>query len=653
MIRWSLRRGRLAAAVGTVAALVAGFGLAPVAEAAETPATAALAGSQPAYLGQASDLGTVAGAQPVDFEVLLALPDQAGLQAEVEAVSSPASRSFRQFLTPAQFQARYSPDGAAVSAVESWAQHSGLTVHSVATSRLYVELTGTMAQAERLVGTTMHTYAYQGRDVVEPTADYRVPASLAGTVAGIVGLDNATMAQPANTLPGPPTGGYFGVQPCSAYYGQKTASSLPKAYGKNWPYTICGYDAKQYEDAFGLTPALQKGINGKGVTVAITDAYAAPTILSDADTWSRQNGLAPFAPGQFTQDTPTPDGYNQEKACGPQGWYGEETLDVEAVHAMAPGAKVLYVGGSNCVNGLDTAWASVIDHHLASVITSSWTWGLSFGNESAVPPAVVSFFTDYLEEAATTGITVMFSSGDDGDLVAATGSRQVALPASDPYATGVGGTSTEIGKSGQIVFQAGWSNFYSSLSAGAWTPTPPGTFSSGSGGGSSMLFPQPFYQAGVVPNRMSEYASETPMRTVPDVAMPGDPNTGLRVGETQKFPNGTYYATYRIGGTSLSSPLFAGVVADAISYNGSAVGFINPLLYRDIDTSAITDVLPTSHEQATVRTNLSHPLFPNSAREFVLQTIGVPTTIVTAPGYDDMTGVGTPNGMYFLRAMKY
>ena len=80
------------------------------------------------------------------------------------------------------------------------------------------------------------------------------------------------------------------------------------------------------------------------------------------------------------------------------------------------------------------------------------------------------------------------------------------------------------------------------------------------------------------------------MRAVPDVAMPADPNTGLEIGETQQFPDGTYYATYRLGGTSLSSPLFAGVVADAVQFNGSAIGFINPLLYENIDTSAITDV---------------------------------------------------------------
>jgi subtilase family serine protease len=347
---------------------------------------------------------------------------------------------------------------------------------------------------------------------------------------------------------------------------------------------------------------------------------------------------------------PSADGYSDVSACGAQGWYGEETLDVEAVHSMAPGANVLYAGGANCGAGLNTAWATVIDHHLASVVTDSWNYGTEM-----LPKGLVNFFDEFLLEAATTGITVMFSSGDDGDEVAATGTRQVGIPASDPYALAVGGTSTEIGKSGNIVFQSGWSNSYSQLGKGgnAWKPKPPGVFSSGSGGGTSVRFKQPFYQVGVVPTSISEYNGATPMRAVPDISMPADPNTGLRVGETQQFSSGTFYATYRIGGTSLSSPLFAGVVADAVQFNGAAVGFINPLLYEDTDTSAITDVLATPGPQGTVRTNLTDVGNLSSPRSWELQTIGVTTTIFSGPGYDDQTGVGTPNGVFFLRAMKY
>jgi subtilase family serine protease len=618
--------------------------------ASATSATMSMAKSRPAFAATARDLGRVSSSKPVDFEVLLALPDAAAVQAEVAAVSTPSSSSFRHFLSADQFRVQYAPSAASVAKVSAWVRSAGLSVVSVASSRLYVEVKGTMSQAEHLVGTTLDTYSYQGRQLAAPVSDYKIPTELGATVAGIVDLDDSAQLQhPAASLPGPPPGARYGVEPCSDFYGQKAATDKPDAYGKTQPYTICGYNAKQYESAFGLSQSIAKGNDGHGVTVAITDAYAAPTILADAQKWSRQNGIQTFQPGQFAQDVPDPTGYNLFDECGPQGWYGEETLDVESVHAMAPGAKVLYVGGSNCAGGLDKAWASTIDGHKASVITNSWT-----DTGENLPAGAQNFFNEFLQEAGTTGITVMFSTGDSGDQSQTVGGKSVNFPASSPWATGIGGTSTEIGSNGKIVFQDGWSSSYSTLKGDAWTPAPPGVYSSGGGGGTSVAYKQPFYQVGVVPTSISQYGkAKTPMRAVPDVSMPGDPNTGLRIGETQVFGKRTYYDTYRLGGTSLSSPLFAGVVADAIQFTGSAVGFINPVLYSHVGTTALTDVVHASDTEATVRTNYTNSLNDNAGFTYLLQTIGVPTHIFTLPGYDDMTGVGTPNGVFFLKAMKY
>jgi subtilase family serine protease len=607
--------------------------------------TSALAGSRPAWASSARDLGAVSNSQAVDFQVVLNLRNAAAAAREVEAVSTPGSASYGHYLTDAQFDAAFAPTAATEASVATWLQSTGLSIVGVASSRMYIEARGTAAQAGALLGVSLHNYRSQGQTLQSPNGNFLVPASLSGAIAGIVGLDSSH-AVTAGTIPGPPPGNRYGVEPCSDYYGQKVATTDPSAYGKKQPYTICGYNADQYESAFGLSKPIANGNNGHGVTVAITDAYAAPTILSDANTWSGKNGL-PSLNGKFTQITPTPGGYDEQGMCGPQGWYGEETLDVEAVHAMAPGANILFAGGKNCNEGLNVAWANVIDHHLASVVTDSWTYGTE-----DVPAGVVKFFHQYLTEASLTGISVLFSSGDDGDDIIADGSRQVEYPASDPLATGVGGTSTEIGANGQIVFQNGWSNDYSDLSSGAWSPAPPGNYSSGAGGGTSRLFAQPSYQKGHVPASISEYYGSTPMRAVPDIAMPADPNTGLRIGETQVFPNGTYYDEYRLGGTSLSSPLMAGVIADADQYAGHAVGFINPLLYADENTSAITDVQPQAGPEATVRTDFAN--FLNSSEGYItrLQTIGVPTTIWTRTGYDDVTGVGTPNGLAFLKAVK-
>ena len=174
----------------------------------------------------------------------------------------------------------------------------------------------------------------------------------------------------------PPPPGFNNARPCSAYYGQLTAklqadykTPLPKFHGKYQPYAVCGYVPVQYRIAYG---AAATPLTGKGVTVGIIDAYAAPTIVPDANTYSTRHGDSPFAAGQFTQTAPKK--FTNQKLCGPSGWYGEETLDVEAVHSMAPGANVVYVGGADCSTGLDTAWASTIDDHVADVMGEEQIW---------------------------------------------------------------------------------------------------------------------------------------------------------------------------------------------------------------------------------------------------------------------------------------
>jgi subtilase family serine protease len=164
---------------------------------------------------------------------------------------------------------------------------------------------------------------------------------------------------------------------------------------------ICGYVPQQYQSAYGESGLLASGVNGRGVTVAITDAYAAPTIFRDAQKYNRVHHQPLFKHGQFRQITPGPNGYGLVDECGAQGWYREETLDVEAVHAMAPGAKIVYVGASDCASGLDDAWASAIDHHIANVITNSWTDGTD--DISLLGTAYVHFYQQFSREAALTG----------------------------------------------------------------------------------------------------------------------------------------------------------------------------------------------------------------------------------------------------------
>jgi subtilase family serine protease len=137
-------------------------------------------------------------------------------------------------------------------------------------------------------------------------------------------------------------------------------------------------------------------------------------MLSDANQWSEGNGLASFAAGQYVEHV-TPAGWNSESACGgASGWASEEALDVEAVHAMAPGAHVLYYGADSCQDSdLLAALSDLITHHLAQVISDSWGGPLhsTSGDEAA---STVAEYDHLFQLAAVEGISVNFSSGDCG-----------------------------------------------------------------------------------------------------------------------------------------------------------------------------------------------------------------------------------------------
>jgi subtilase family serine protease len=585
--------------------------------------------------------------------VLLGLQHGAAAAADAQARTTPGSPLYAHWLSDAAFRSAYSPTQGEVAAVSAWLRSQGLSVTGVAASRLYVAVHGTVAAAERAFGTTLRMYAYHGKVLRANATVLTVPASLEGIIAGVTDLDDGmALVQPVTSaLPGPPPGFRTGVQPCSAYYGQKIATDKPPAYGHHQPYTVCGYLPSQYRSAYGLQNLVRAGFDGRGVTVEITDAYASPTIVNDVNTYSSRHGLPKLRPGQFRQVLPA--SFDDIKLCGPQGWYGEETLDVEAVHGIAPGANIVFVAGSDCLHGLPRAWADSIDHHLAPIVSNSWTVTNGEGTEGqALSMGYVSFVSEFALEAALTGIGNYFASGDSGDDTTSVGHKAVDFPASDPWVTGVGGTSVGIGAQGQYLWETGWSNSYSTLTKGAWIPAPPGTYNSGAGGGTSRLFPQPFYQKGRVPTSISEYFSPIPHRAVPDVAMPADPNTGMLVGETQVFPNGTHYGEYRIGGTSLATPLMAGVMAIADDAAGFAHGFINPALYQMLGTTAVHDVRPLGYPIAEVRTDYINGVNDAKGKFWRLRTAGIPTTIFTRPGYDDVTGVGTPNGLAFIRALS-
>jgi subtilase family serine protease len=143
------------------------------------------------------------------------------------------------------------------------------------------------------------------------------------------------------------------------------------------------------------------------------------------------------------------------------------------------------------------------------------------------------------------------------------------------------------------------------------------------------------------------------MRAVPDIAMAGDPNTGLQIGMTQVFPDGVYWSQFRLGGTSLSSPLLAGVVAVAGQARHHPLGFANPLYYQMLGTGALHDLVAPTSPRVEVRTDYVNALNDGEGKFFRLRSIDVQTsTLHDTVGYDDETGVGSPKGPEFFTGGK-
>lgn len=555
------------------------------------------------------------------------------------AVSTPGSAQHRQFLTAAQYHAQFDAPQATVDAVTGWLQGAGLKT-TVDPSHRYVDVTGGVGNANKAFGVTISTYTHDGQTVQAPDGAATTPSALAGTVIAVDGLDTTpSFVDPKTKKPAPPDDGFRNAPVCGATYGAETPKSmpapdgttLPAFEGADLPYSPCGYTGPQLRGAYeaGLTG----GFDGTGVTVAITDAYASPTIEADANQYATDTGDKPFAAGQFSQNVPNAyTNVNSNKSnhqCGMAGWYGEETLDVEAVHAMAPGANIRYYAGKSCMDPdlLDT-FTRINDENVANIVTNSWG-----GSGDVVKPALfLAYETAFLQGAAQ-GISYVFSSGDDGDQAANLGSPQTDYPASDPYVTAVGGTSTEITGSG-ISAETGWQTSKYVLKDGAWNQSD--AFLYGGGGGYSSNIPEPSYQtaAGI--------SSPNGGRAVPDVSMDGDPTTGMLVGQTQTFTGKAAYDTYRIGGTSLASPLFAGITALKIQANGgTGFGLLNPTIYAAHGTG-FADVTAAGMDKGAIRVDYVNGVDSTGGYAYSVRTFnGAQTSLSVGTGWDSETGWGS------------
>ena len=630
-------------------ALVATLAAVLAAAATAAPASRArLTGSVPKWATPAAFKAAAAPGQTLGFQVYLGWRNDAGAKALARAVSDPASRLYGRYLSPAKFRRLFAPREADVAAVRSWLKSQGFAVAGIPANNLFVPATGTVAQAQKAFGVRLNQYTVDGQTLRAPASALTIPASLSSIVTAVVGLDQSKAHPKAIADNAPPPAGFRNPQPWSTFWGQKIATDKPKAYGRYQPYAPRGYTPSQFRGAYGVARAVSHGNDGSGVTVAIIDAYAASTIVYDVNRYSHDNGVPVFKRGQFRQIL-DPGLATQPPQDDESGWYGEETLDIEAVHGMAPAAKIVFLGALNSQDAsLDVMMNYVIDHRLARIVSNSYG---ELGEQ--LPPELIKAENSIYLQAALEGIGIYFSSGDNGDEADNLGSRSVDWPASSPWVTAVGGTSLGVGACNQYLFETGWGTGYSVLGGGVWTPDPPGDWLYGGGGGTSVLYAQPWYQRRVVPASIADYFDTgTNWRAVPDVAMDGDPSTGMLVGETQTFSDGVYYDTYRIGGTSLSCPLFAGVMALADQRARFPHGFANPALYRLARSHAYRDIVDPKTAIAAVRGDFANGENDADGVGFTLRSMNDTESLHTIPGYDDVTGVGTPNGETFLNALR-
>ena len=637
--------GVTAATVGTTAA--AGG----IAAASGRPADVILAGSAVPFASHTRPTGDVAGSARLTIEVWLK-PALAGAERFAAAVSTPGSPRFRHYLSPAAYTARFGASRGAATSVESWLRAEGFTAVTTDSGRSYVRATAPVSKINAAFRVQLKTYrssASAHADGYALHANDRavsLPASLAGRVLAVTGLDNAAPILPLakGSRAAPPGRPPPGAAPCSGYYGQHMAAGLPRQFGvTSFPTFVCGYSAGQMRSAYRASGTA----TGKGQTIALVEVGLTPDMFLTLQDYARANHMPAPSPERYAELSLGKD------SCG-DPFDLEEQLDVESSYDMAPGANQLVVGGDSCDQKLEgnqgvyNADIAILDgaggHPLATVASNSWETG-----DESQPLSQTNLVHAYLVRSAAEGVGMYFSAGDGSG---------VLEPSIDPDAIAVGGTTLGIGKTGGRLFETGWSTGISQLKKGAWVFA---NEDGASGGGPSVHWARPAYQRGVVPKSLGT------TRSAPDISADADPFTGINVGLLNLKGKQPVFFQESIGGTSESSPLVAGMVTAAQQGQRAPFGFIDPAIYRLHGTSAFFDTLPlTSHSPALDRgvecdlTEFANIcLGPTKNRIPSLTTnddqnphMKGYTGQVTLPGYDNMTGLGTPDLPNFIRDLR-
>jgi subtilase family serine protease len=362
--------------------------------------------------------------------------------------------------------------------------------------------------------------------------------------------------------------------------------------------------------AYGVESLMQRGYTGKGQSIVDIVSFGSPTLQQDMDIFDQQFGLPPItikvlSPIGTVPFNPTSKDMN--------GWAGETELDVQIMHAIAPDANIVVltspVSEVEGISGLPQFLQLeqyAIQNHLGTIISQSWGASEVTLKDSVGQQEIQKWDAFYKQATTQQGITFFGSSGDNGatdytDANATILSKTptTSFPTDEPWVTSTGGTS--LNRTGSTSF-----------SETAWNNNGNGS----SGGGFSSFFATPSYQQTLPASVQSELNHR---RGVPDVSADADPNTGLAF-----YMGGGWQLT---GGTSASAPLWAAIAAIANQVAGHALGFINPALYK----LALSSTYSQDFHDIVVGNN----------------SVDVNGVLVqgysAVPGWDPVTGLGTPN----------
>jgi hypothetical protein len=523
-----------------------------------------LSGTTPSFLAQSTQTGRVAGSENSERMLLLLAPSsdqELAAQKLVSAQHDASSPSFHKWLTPAQYGQQFGLADSDAVQVQQWLQSQGLTVHEISQSRRFIIFSGNASQVESAFSTEIHTYEYQGKSFISNSTDLQIPAALRPVVRGVVRLHSNVKTAPAVILGGKvhfkKINGNFTFDDGSRYMAPADFARI-----------------------YNLQPLYDAGFNGAGQTIAIVGRSNID--VQNVRDFRTNLGLPPNDPQVIVNGDDPGETFNDMP---------EAMLDVTWSGAVAPMATIKFVvSQSNFSDGVDVSAAYIVDHNLAPVMSTS------YGScESAMGPVATAFYNSLWQQAAAEGITAFVSSGDNGGAgcdapgtgLYASGGLAVNGIASTPYNVAVGGTQFDDVDNPS----AYWSDttdpntgrsVLSYIPETVWNESSndPNFVSLWAGsGGVSSLYAKPDWQT-------APGVPKDGKRDLPDLSLTAALHDGYLVCLYSSCSFGNFF--YSAGGTSLSSPSAAGIMALVNQkMGGQPQGLANYVFYKLASTPGV------------------------------------------------------------------